>query len=50
MTTIRDLLKLREEMVGNLRAEGARGSSIQISETLIGYPVIDVPTARDMGR
>jgi len=48
MMTIRNLLRLREEMVARLRADGLRGSAIQIAENLIGYPIIDVPTARNM--
>ena len=35
-------------MVAELRSEGDRGSTLQIAENLIGYPVIDVPTARQM--
>lgn len=42
------LLQLRDEMVSELRAGAVRGSALQIAENLIGYPVIDVPTARDM--
>lgn len=45
---INSLLELREQMVGELRATEVRGSALQIAENLIGYPVIDVPTARDM--
>lgn len=42
------LLRLREDMVAELRAGGVRGSALQIAENLIGYPVIDVRTARHM--
>jgi len=45
---IAQLLQLRDDMVAELRAGGVRGSALQIAENLIGYPVIDVPTARDM--
>ncbi|MET8318236.1 Fic/DOC family N-terminal domain-containing protein [Rhodococcus erythropolis] len=43
---IQRLLALREQMLINLRAAKLRGSAIEIAENLIGYPVIDVPTAR----
>lgn len=42
------LLRLRDDMVSELRAGSVRGSALHIAENLIGYPVIDVPTARDM--
>lgn len=42
---IQDLLALRDQMVGELRSRGLRGSTIEIAEILIGYPVIDVRTA-----
>jgi Fic family protein len=45
---INNLLALRERIVGRLRDAGVRGSALQIAENLIGYPVIDVPTAREM--
>ncbi len=48
IVTIRELLTIREEMVKQLRAVGVRGSALQIAENLVGYPVIDVPTARHM--
>jgi Fic family protein len=48
MITIRDLLKLREGMVLQLRKDGIRGSALQIAENLVGYPIIDVPTVREM--
>jgi Fic family protein len=43
---INRMLVLRDKMVDELRAAGIRGSALQIAENLIGYPVIDVPTAR----
>jgi Fic family protein len=45
---INSLLDLRDQMVAELRAEEVRGSALQIAENLIGYPVIDVPTARSI--
>jgi Fic family protein len=45
---IQELLALRDEMVGELRARGFRGSAIEIAEILIGYPVIDVRTASNL--
>jgi Fic family protein len=43
---ISDLLNFRERTIIKLRSENVRGSALQIVENLIGYPVIDVPTAR----
>jgi Fic family protein len=43
---ISDLLTFRDETIKMLRASNVRGSAIEIVEWLIGYPVIDVPTAR----
>lgn len=40
------LLTFKEDTVKRLREQGARGSALQIAENLIGYPVIDVATAR----
>ncbi|MFI1993120.1 Fic family protein [Actinoplanes sp. NPDC020271] len=48
IVTIRELLGERDEMVKLLRDGGLRGSGLHIAENLIGYPVIDVPTARTM--
>jgi Fic family protein len=45
---IGDLLALRDTLVAELRAANLRGSALQIAENLIGYPVIDVRTARSM--
>lgn len=42
---IQELLSLRDRMVADLRAKNFRGSTIEIAEILIGYPVIDVRTA-----
>ncbi|PZG10632.1 Fic family protein [Micromonospora craterilacus] len=46
--TIRELLNQRDLMVSELREAGFRGSGLHIAENLIGYPIIDVPTVRDM--
>jgi Fic family protein len=43
---IHNLLEVKEEIVDNLRKAGMRGSGLQIAENLIGYPFIDVPTAK----
>jgi Fic family protein len=48
LTKIQRLLGIRDRMVSDLRAKGMRGSPIEIAEVLIGYPVIDVPTVRDL--
>jgi Fic family protein len=45
LAKIQDLLALRDQMVGELRGRNLRGSTIEIAEILIGYPVIDVRTA-----
>jgi Fic family protein len=45
---INNLLSLRDSMVAELRSAEVRGSALQIAENLIGYPVIDVPTARSL--
>lgn len=42
---IQQLLSLRDRMVADLRAKNFRGSTTEIAEILIGYPVIDVRTA-----
>ncbi|NNH72469.1 Fic family protein [Nocardia uniformis] len=42
---IRELLRIREELVTQVRASGRKGSAVEIAELLIGYPVIDVKTA-----
>lgn len=46
--TIRELLAVRAEMVQLLRSEGVRGSALEVVENLIGYPIIDVSTIREM--
>lgn len=46
LARIRELRQIRERMVAELRAQGRRGSPIEVAEVLIGYPVIDVPTVR----
>ena len=48
LATIRQLLSIRDRMVTELRAKGMRGSPIQVAEVLIEYPLIDVPTVRDL--
>jgi Fic family protein len=45
---IAQLLELRDDMLAELRAAGVRGSALHIAENLIGFPLIDVPTARTM--
>lgn len=45
---IGQLLNLRESMVTDLRIAGVKGAALEIVEDLIGYPVIDVPTAAAM--
>ncbi|MGQ0623374.1 MAG: hypothetical protein ACT4PP_01770 [Sporichthyaceae bacterium] len=39
---------LETDMVSELRSSGSRGSALQIAESLIGYPVIDVRTAQGL--
>jgi Fic family protein len=46
--SISELLALRDQFVSELRAAGSRGVVLEIAELLIGYPLIDVPTARDI--
>ena len=48
LATIKQLLSIRDQMVTELRSKGMRGSPIEVAEVLIGYPVIDVPTVRDL--
>lgn len=45
LAKIQNLIGLRDEMVGELRTLGLRGSALEIAAILIGYPVIDVKTA-----
>ncbi|MEU2602346.1 Fic/DOC family N-terminal domain-containing protein [Streptomyces hirsutus] len=42
------LVSWRTEVLAALRTDGLRGSSLEIVEHLIGYPVINVPTARSI--
>lgn len=42
---ISSLLGLKEKMVRDLRNSGVRSAALELAEILIGYPVIDVPTA-----
>ena len=48
LAKIRTLLGIRDRMIADLRSKGMRGSPIQLAEVLIGYPVIDVPTVRQI--
>ncbi|MDG3014151.1 Fic family protein [Speluncibacter jeojiensis] len=43
---IQGLLAIRDRMLTELKQKGMRGSTLEIAEFLIGYPVIDVPTAK----
>jgi Fic family protein len=45
---IEALLAYKDETLRSLRAAGLRGVILQIAENLIGYPVIDVATAKSM--
>lgn len=45
---IGQLLELKAQFGAELRTLGVRGSALHIAENLIGYPLIDVPTARDL--
>ncbi|HEY9316106.1 Fic family protein [Williamsia sp.] len=42
---IQRLLAIRDRLVAELRSANMRGSTVEIAEILIGYPVIDVRTA-----
>lgn len=46
LAKIQTLLSLRDRMVSDLRQRNMRGSTIELAEVMIGYPVIDVPTVR----
>lgn len=48
VSTINALEKFKEETIAKLRIARVRGAAIEIAEALIGYPVIDVSTARAM--
>jgi Fic family protein len=39
------LVEFRESMLAQLRSNGYKGAAIQVAENLIGYPIVDVPTA-----
>jgi Fic family protein len=43
-----DLLALRDTMIRSLRAAGVRSAALELAEMLIGFPVIDVPTAANL--
>lgn len=46
--TIAELIEFRDSTIQQLRKQGIRGVVLQIVENLPGYPVIDVPTARNL--
>ncbi|MGV0872409.1 Fic family protein [Mycolicibacterium sp. XJ879] len=48
LAKIQCLLRIRDRLVADLRGKGMRGSPVEIAEVLVGYPVIDVPTVRDL--
>jgi len=48
VSVISALLGFRDETIAKLRKSGVRGIALEISENLLGYPVIDVATARDL--
>ncbi|HEY3924272.1 MAG TPA: Fic/DOC family N-terminal domain-containing protein [Acidothermaceae bacterium] len=45
---IQALVQYKDETLERLRKAGLRGVALQIAENVIGYPVIDVATARSM--
>lgn len=45
---VSELTAFREQTIERLRGNGVRGIGLEIVEKLIGWPVIDVPTARKM--
>jgi Fic family protein len=48
LSTINALEAFKEETLSKLRASRVRGAAIEIAEALIGYPIINVATARTM--
>jgi Fic family protein len=48
MEIIEALVRYKDETLSRLRKAGLRGAVLQIAENLIGYPVIDVATAKSM--
>jgi len=42
------LLTIKDEFAETLDSLGHRGSVVQLAGELIGYPVLDVPRARDL--
>lgn len=44
--SINRLLTFKDALLAALRRRGLKGGSLVIAENLIGYPVLDVPTAR----
>jgi cell filamentation protein, protein adenylyltransferase len=45
---ISKLLAIRQEFTDDLRRAGCRGSVVTLAGDLIGFPVLDVPEARDL--
>lgn len=45
---ISQLLSVKDELVERLNSLGHRGSVVQLAADLIGYPVLNVPQARDL--
>lgn len=45
---ISHLLRIREDFVSELHQNGCRGSVVRLAGDLIGYPVLDVPRAREL--
>ena len=45
---ISKLLAVRQSIIDQLHDAGMRGSVVTLAENLIGYPVLDVPQARDL--
>jgi hypothetical protein len=43
-----DLLALKDAMVKSLRDAGVRSAALELAEMVIGFPVIDVPTAANL--
>jgi Fic family protein len=47
ITAIEALNSFRKRTIEKLRNDGIRGAALDLVEFLVGYPVFDVPTARD---
>lgn len=48
VSIISALLAFRDETIARLREKGVRGIALQIAENLLGYPLIDIATARSL--